>query len=145
MARRDRPRWGLNIKRLLENTDRTVTQIAETAGMKVQQFSNLTNNPDLNPEIRQLQRIADAFGVDIAELFVPSSQSQEVHGSSAATATPDPETLRAAVRDAIGDVLFDLLAAVGRPDAAPDEPRTDARAEQTARGKVSPGRGRAVR
>lgn len=144
MARRDRPLWGVNIKRLLEATGQSATMVATKAGMKDQQFSNLTNLPDLNPKIKQLQRIADALGVPLMELFRTDSSSESAH-VVAAPAAPDPETLRTALRTALADILLDVQVGLARQAGDSDESLTTARLEKSAHRDDTPRARGAVR
>jgi len=130
--RRALPPWGENVQRLLRNAGLTSRGVAQKIGMSEQQFSDLVNDPESNPEYKQLQRLAEGIGVEVAALF----DLKEAHGSKPAAA-PDPETLRTAVRAALGDVLADLLVALGKQSTHPDESHSGARAHETKHGDLS--------
>lgn len=100
-------RWGYNMKRLLREQGLTGREVCARMEMSEQQFSDLMNDPDARPTTETLQRVADQFGVDIAELWaVPSA----THGSPATahTATARPPT-RAEIRPWLITVLAEIL------------------------------------
>lgn len=157
VARRPRPLWGINIKRLLDASGEQHAVVAQRAGMSAQQFSNLVNDPDLNPTVDTLHRAAVALGVDVARLFAspapleapdiahPSIERDSSPGSRSAVL--GSETLRATLRGAIADVLTDLLAALGPSgeDVGAHEPAPSHGAPKTETDRVSHRPRRAVR
>ena len=59
---------ALNIKRVLKERGLTATQIAERMGVTNVALSQHMNG---NPSVQTLERIAQAIGCDVAELFDP--------------------------------------------------------------------------
>jgi transcriptional regulator with XRE-family HTH domain len=53
----------------------TQQELAERAGTKQANISRL-ENAKLNPSVEMLQKIADAFGAELAVTFVPSADEQ---------------------------------------------------------------------
>ncbi len=53
----------------------TQQELAERAGTKQANISRL-ENAKLNPSVEMLQKIADAFGVELAVAFVPAAGEQ---------------------------------------------------------------------
>lgn len=107
--------WQRNIQKLLGDEHGRKTEIAKAADMQPQQFSDLINKPNRNPQLRQLERIAKALGVDLADLFrSESSPKRGQHNGAFATASPvldpiDPGRIEAAIRIALGKILTDIL------------------------------------
>jgi len=78
--RRLQPRLDLARQVLHLRLERGWTQqeLAERAGTKQANISRL-ENARLNPSVEMLQKIADAFGVELAVVFVPSADEHPAH------------------------------------------------------------------
>lgn len=63
---------GLRIREILESKDIKVSSLAETVGITRANMSNIVNGKS-TPSLETLEKIANALGVDITELFTPSS------------------------------------------------------------------------
>jgi transcriptional regulator with XRE-family HTH domain len=75
--------WQLRIAQLVGDEHGRRKAVAKAAKMSPSQFGDLINVPGKNPEIRQLQRIATALGVDLADLFrSPEATAEESHDDS---------------------------------------------------------------
>lgn len=136
-GRRVPPSYGRTIKRLLEDRRLKVSEAAERAGMTPQQFSNLTNDPDLNPTIGQFQRIADALGVPLAALFDTDVGRPRESSSAPAAPSRDPR-IAETLRDLLATALTGALVALGASDESLDEQPSSARAERPKNGPVLP-------
>nr|DAZ13049.1 MAG TPA: helix-turn-helix domain protein [Caudoviricetes sp.] len=62
----------LRIREILESKDIKVSSLAETVGITRANMSNIVNGKS-TPSLETLEKIANALGVDITELFTPSS------------------------------------------------------------------------
>lgn len=62
----------LRIREILESKDIKVSSLAETVGITRANMSNIVNGKS-TPSLETLEKIANALGVDITELFAPSS------------------------------------------------------------------------
>lgn len=60
----------MRIKDVCKEKGITVSQLAEKMGIKQESLSRAING---NPTLETLEKIANALGVDISELFAPSS------------------------------------------------------------------------
>lgn len=60
----------MRIKDVCKEKGITVSQLAEKMGIKQESLSRAING---NPTLETLEKIANALGVDITELFAPSS------------------------------------------------------------------------
>lgn len=67
----------LKVKDLIKQKGMTMQQFAEMLGVT---RDTLTRNINGNPTLETLERIANALGVDIAELFVKNTPDSEVNG-----------------------------------------------------------------
>lgn len=68
-------RWGEAIQRLLLDRDWTQKQLAEAASLRPNTLTNIIKHGK-DTDTATLSRIAAAFEVDVAELFVTREQSQ---------------------------------------------------------------------
>nr|DAH02453.1 MAG TPA: helix-turn-helix XRE-family like protein [Caudoviricetes sp.] len=67
----------LRVKYLIKQKGMTMQQFAEILGVT---RDTLTRNINGNPTLETLERIANALGVDISELFVRNTPDSEVNG-----------------------------------------------------------------
>lgn len=67
----------LRVKYLIKQKGMTMQQFAEILGVT---RDTLTRNINRNPTLETLERIANALGVDISELFVRNTPDSEVNG-----------------------------------------------------------------
>ena len=67
----------LRVKYLIKQKGMTMQQFAEILGVT---RDTLTRNINGNPTLETLERIANALGVDISELFVRNTPDSEVSG-----------------------------------------------------------------
>lgn len=67
----------LRVKDLIKQKGMTMQQFAEILGVT---RDTLTRNINGNPTLETLERIANALGVDISELFVRNTPDYEVNG-----------------------------------------------------------------
>lgn len=72
-------RWGETIARLLAERDWTKRQLAKAASVRPNTLTNLIKHGK-DSDTATLSRIATAFGVDIAELFLTKEQSIVLQG-----------------------------------------------------------------
>lgn len=147
MAKRERPIWGQNIRRLVDANGETAKAVAKKAAMSEQHFSNLTNDPELNPTIDTLQRVSDALGVPLAELFVAAGaeKGEPADGRRALSSVITAEELAGPLRTALAAVLVDMLNGLAATSNAADESTTDPRTEETKDRDLSARHGRAIR
>lgn len=61
----------LRIKEIAKTKGVTITELAGTVGITQPNMSNVVNGKT-SPSLDLLQRIADALGVEVVELFAPS-------------------------------------------------------------------------
>jgi transcriptional regulator with XRE-family HTH domain len=133
MARKDRvlPLWGRNIKRLLVERGTTATAVADKLGMGIQQFSNITNDPDLNPTVGTLQRIADALGVPLADLFA-HPEAAHAHARGSDQISPEfKAALTDTVRQTLVEVFTDVLGGLTTEGRTTGEQDADHGAQKT--------------
>lgn len=148
MAKRERPIWGQNIRRLVDANGETAKAVAKKAAMSEQHFSNLTNDPELNPTIDTLQRVSDALGVPLAELFVAAGaekKGEPADGRRALSSVITAEDLTGPLRTALAAVLVDMLNGLAATSHAADESTPDPRVEETKDRDLSARHGRAIR
>jgi transcriptional regulator with XRE-family HTH domain len=116
----DRAVWQLQIERLVGDEHGRRKTVAKAAGMSPSQFGDLINKPGKNPQIRQLQRIADALGKDVADLFSSGSldrQEAPRNASPPVVAAPiDPTLLAPAIREALALVLMQVVSTLADTD-----------------------------
>ena len=62
----------LRIREILESKEVKVSSLAEAVGITIANMSNIVNGKS-TPSLETLEKIANALGVDITELFAPSS------------------------------------------------------------------------
>lgn len=67
----------LRVKYLIKQKGMTMQQFAEILGVT---RDTLTRNINGNPTLETLERIANALGVDVSELFVRNTPDSEVNG-----------------------------------------------------------------
>ena len=143
--------WQRNIERLVGDEHGRQQQIAKKAGMENPQFSNLINSASANPQIKTLERVADALGVDVASLFAPTfSEAGVSHATPsvvASDASLDSVHVEAVLRDALVNILLDVLDGLQppNPNAHTDESTPGSRTPPSSKGPVAPHAERKVR
>ena len=134
------PPWGESVKRLLREKGLTNREVANAIGMSEQQLSDLVNDPDGNPEYKQLQRLAEGIGVDVAQLFGPP-RAEGIHVGTVGRAAPavDHHSLRSALRAAFTDVLTDILQSLApRGEDAPTRRSDSSLGDEETKGRPAP-------
>lgn len=118
--------WQRNIQKLVGDEHGRKIAIARAADMGPSQFGELISKPGKNPQIRQLERIAKALGVEVADLLRAEFTPQTGQPHAAVSASPGPvpfdpgdsARIERAVRAALGRILTDILHGISPdPDA----------------------------
>lgn len=138
--------WQIRIADVVGTEHGRRKAIAKAAGMSPSQFSDLINIPGKNPEIRQLQRIADALDVEVGVFFLPGSHplGGSPHAEQRQSATGAP-IARSDFIEILRSVLTAALFALSNADAPAGEQGANSRPEKSDQSTVSPERRRAVR